>query len=110
MRIDESGKISYMGINTYSQKWQCLQTYGGKLAKDVTQATARDIMAANMPGVEDSSYDIMLTVHNEILTESPDTTNYSHENLSTLLTTNLNWALDLPLSADEFGALRYRND
>ncbi|KKF34362.1 DNA polymerase I [Erwinia tracheiphila] len=109
-RIDDSGKISYMGINTYSRKWQRLQTYGGKLAENVTQATARDVMAANMPGVEDNGYDIILTVHDEVLTEAPDTTDYSHEHLSTLLATNPAWALDLPLSAGGFEARHYRKE
>lgn len=109
-RIDDSGKISYMGINTYSRKWQRLQTYGGKLAENVTQATARDVMAANMPGVEDNGYDIILTVHDEVLTEAPDTADYSHEHLSTLLATNPAWALDLPLSAGGFEACHYRKD
>lgn len=109
-RIDDSGKISYMGINTYSRKWQRLQTYGGKLAENVTQATARDVMATNMPGVEDSGYDIILTVHDEVLTEAPDTADYSHEHLSTLLATNPAWALDLPLSAGGFEACHYRKD
>lgn len=109
-RIDDSGKISYMGINTYSRKWQRLQTYGGKLAENVTQATARDVMAANMPCVEDNGYDIILTVHDEVLTEAPDTTDYSHEHLSTLLATNPAWALDLPLSAGGFEAYHYRKD
>ena len=109
-RIDDSGKISYMGINTYSRKWQRLQTYGGKLAENVTQATARDVMAANMPGVEDNGYDIILTVHDEVLTEAPDTADYSHEHLSTLLATNPAWALDLPLSAGGFEAYHYRKD
>lgn len=109
-RIDDSGKISYMGVNTYSRKWQRLQTYGGKLAENVTQATARDVMAANMPGVEDNGYDIILTVHDEVLTEAPDTADYSHEHLSILLATNPAWALDLPLSAGGFEAYHYRKD
>lgn len=109
-RIDDSGKISYMGISTYSRKWQRLQTYGGKLAENVTQATARDVMAANMPGVEDNGYDIILTVHDEILTEAPDHPDFSHEHLSTLLATNPAWALDLPLSAGGFEALRYKKE
>ncbi|KMV67436.1 DNA polymerase I [bacteria symbiont BFo2 of Frankliniella occidentalis] len=109
-RIDDSGKISYMGINTYSRKWQRLQTYGGKLAENVTQATARDVMAANMPGVEDNGYDIVLTVHDEVLTEVPDIADYSHEHLSTLLATNPAWALDLPLSAGGFESLRYKKE
>lgn len=109
-RIDDSGKISYMGINTYSRKWQRLQTYGGKLAENVTQATARDVMAANMPGVEDNGYDIILTVHDEILTESPDHPDFSHQHLSDLLSTTLAWAEGLPLSAGGFEAYRYRKD
>ncbi|SFN76018.1 DNA polymerase [Izhakiella capsodis] len=109
-RIDDSGKISYMGINTYSRKWQRLHTYGGKLAENVTQAIARDVMATNMPAVEDSGYDIILTVHDEILTEAPDDADYSHEHLSTLLATNPAWASDLPLSAGGFEALRYKKD
>ncbi len=109
-RIDDSGKISYMGINTYSRKWQRLQTYGGKLAENVTQATARDVMAANMPGVEDNGYDIILTVHDEVLTEAPDIPDFSHLRLSDLLSTNPAWALDLPLSAGGFEAYRYKKD
>lgn len=109
-RIDDSGKISYMGGNHYSRKWQRLQTYGGKLAENVTQATARDVMAANMPRVEEKGYAIILTVHDELLTETPDTADYSHEQLSTLLATTPAWAVGLPLSAGGFEAFRYKKD
>ncbi|MBG6243637.1 MAG: DNA polymerase I, partial [Candidatus Symbiopectobacterium sp. Dall1.0] len=109
-RIDDSGKVSYMGINTYSRKWQRLQTYAGRLAENTTQAVARDVMAANMPRVEDNGYDIVLTVHDEIITEAPDTPDYAHEHLSTLLSMAPPWALDLPLSAGGFEAYRYKKD
>jgi len=45
-------------------------------------------MVANMPGVEDSGYDIILTVHDEILTEVPDHPSFSHQHLSDLISTN----------------------
>ncbi|WP_413725375.1 DNA polymerase [Sodalis sp. RH16] len=106
----EAGNISYMGTNPYSRKWQRLKTYGGKLVENVTQAAARDVLAGNMPGVEAAGYDIVLTVHDEVITEAPDSGIYSHEALSALLATNPKWAADLPLSAGGFEAYHYRKD
>ncbi|MBC8954892.1 DNA polymerase I [Xenorhabdus sp. PB62.4] len=108
-RLDD-GQISYMGTNPYSRKWQRLKTYGGKLAENVTQAAARDVLAGNMPRIEAAGYDIVLTVHDEVLTEAPDASDYSHEHLSSLLATNPEWAPDLPLSAGGFEAYRYRKE
>ncbi|CDH22402.1 putative DNA polymerase from bacteriophage origin [Xenorhabdus bovienii str. kraussei Becker Underwood] len=108
-RLDD-GQISYMGTNPYSRKWQRLKTYGGKLVENVTQAAARDVLAGNMPRIEEAGYAIVLTVRDEVLTEAPDTPDYTHEHLSTLLATNPDWALDLPLNAGGFEAHRYRKD
>lgn len=83
---------------------------GGKLAENTTQATARDVMAANMPLIEEVGYGIVLTVHDEILTETPAHSEFSHEHLSTLLATILEWALGLPLLASGFEVYRYRKD
>ncbi|MBD2803466.1 DNA polymerase I [Xenorhabdus sp. ZM] len=104
------GQISYMGTNPYSRKWQRLKTYGGKLVENVTQAAARDVLAANMPRIENEGYDIVLTVHDEIISEAPDSADYSPEHLSSLLATNPNWAPDLPLNAGGFEAYHYRKD
>ena len=41
----DTGQISYMGRNQYSRKWARLNTYGGKLVENITQAVARDVMA-----------------------------------------------------------------
>ncbi|MBW5867502.1 DNA polymerase I [Yersinia enterocolitica] len=106
----EGDKISYMGVNTYSRKWQRLKTYGGKLAENVTQAAARDVMANNMPLIEASGYEITLTVHDEVLTEAPDTDAFTSDKLSELLATCPEWALDLPLSAGGFEAYHYRKE
>lgn len=108
-RVD-NGQISYMGVNPYSRKWQRLKTYGGKLVENVTQAAARDVLAGNMPVIENHGYAIVLTVHDEVLTEAPDSTDFSHEQLSALLATNPEWAPDLPLSAGGFEAYHYRKD
>ncbi|QGH62716.1 DNA polymerase [Serratia proteamaculans] len=106
----DAGNISYMGTNPYSRKWQRLRTYGGKLVENVTQAVARDVLAGNMPGVEARGYEIVLTVHDEVITEAPDKDFYFHDQLSRLLATNPDWAIDLPLSAGGFEAYHYRKD
>ncbi|WP_294609688.1 DNA polymerase [uncultured Gilliamella sp.] len=109
-RIDENGKISYMGLNTYSRKWERINTYGGKIAENITQAVARDVMAWSMPCIDEIGFNIVLTVHDEIITEAPDTPEYSHEYLSQMLSTPPQWAKGLPLAAAGFEAYRYKKD
>ncbi|HCT9405226.1 TPA: DNA polymerase [Raoultella ornithinolytica] len=106
----EKGNITYMGINSYSRKWQRLKTYGGKLVENVTQATARDVLAGNMPLIEGAGYRIVLTVHDEVICEAPDTDDYTDAALSSLLSTNPTWAPDIPLNAGGFEALHYRKE
>lgn len=109
-RIDENGKISYMGLNTYSRKWERINTYGGKIAENITQAVARDVMAWTMPRIDQMGFNIVLTVHDEIITEAQDVPNYSHDYLSQILSTPPRWAKDLPLAAAGFESYRYKKD
>ncbi len=106
----EKGNITYQGVNSYSRKWQRLKTYGGKLVENVTQAAARDVLAGNMPLIEDAGYSIVLTVHDEVICEAPDTDDFNDTALSALLSTNPEWAPDIPLNAGGFEAYHYRKD
>ncbi|HDS2351030.1 TPA: DNA polymerase [Enterobacter hormaechei subsp. xiangfangensis] len=106
----EKGNITYQGVNSYSRKWQRLKTYGGKLVENVTQAAARDVLAGNMPLIEDAGYSIVLTVHDEVITEAPDTDDFNDKALSALLSTNPEWGPDIPLNAGGFEAYHYRKE
>lgn len=108
-RVDD-GQISYMGVNQYSRKWTRLKSYGGKFFENICQAVARDVMAANMPRIEAAGYEIVLTVHDEVVTEAPDTPEFNHRHLSALLATNPTWAPDIPLAAAGFESYRYKKD
>ncbi len=109
-RIDENNKIGYLGVNAYTRKWQRTYTYGGKLFENACQSVARDVMAHNMPAMERQGYDILTTVHDEVVTEALDTEQYSAKELSRILATPPPWAEDLPLAAGGFESNRYRKD
>lgn len=101
--------ISYWGINNYTRKWERIYTYGGKLSADATQSTAREIIAANLPLVEDAGFPIVLTCHDEVVTEPEDREEFSKDRLVNLLITRPGWIdFNLPLAADGFEAYRYR--
>jgi len=109
-QVDDAGKLSYMGINQYSRKWSRLKTYGGKLAENVTQAVARDVLATSMSAIEAAGFEIVLTVHDEIITEAPDAPDYDSDRLAQLMCDLPTWADGLPLAAAGFEAYRYRKD
>jgi DNA polymerase len=109
-QVGEDNAISYMGVNQYSRKWSRIKTYGGKLAENVTQAASRDVIAHNMPSVEAAGYDILLTVHDEDITEAPDEPEFNPEHLASLIAANPPWAAGLPLAAAGFESYRYKKD
>ena len=99
----KDGDISFSGAHHVET------TYGGKLTENITQAVARDIMAENLPLMSAAGYPILLTVHDEVISQKRilDTTR-SVEALSALLATRPSWAPDLPLKATGFTTERYR--
>lgn len=108
--LKEDGTITYMGVNQYSRKWSRLSTYGGKLVENVTQAVARDVLAYPMPMIEAAGYDLVLSVHDENLTEAPDSPEFNPDHLAGIMTTLPPWAKGLPLAAAGFEAYRYKKD
>lgn len=63
--------IRFMGKDQKTKQWLRQGTYGGKLTENITQATARDIMAIAMLAIDDSPiYDLLITVHDEAVTEA----------------------------------------
>ena len=104
----EEGKLSYMGVNQYTRKWERLYTYGGKLIENATQGGARDVLAHNMAEAEAAGFEITLTVHDELVTETIDSGQFTGERLSAIMSTVPPWATGLPLAASGWEGQRYR--
>lgn len=103
-----STRIKYQGENQTTRQWGFQHTYGGKLTENIVQALCRDILAWSMPGVEAAGYEIVLSVHDELITEVPDTDDYTTEELCALMCNLPIWAKGFPLAAEGDIMYRYR--
>ena len=102
VKVSEEGKITYLGVNTYSRKWCNLGTYGGKLAENATQGFAADIFGNGLVLADAAGYQPVLGVHDELLADK------SGVDLVKIMTTVPSWAVGLPLAAEGFESYRYR--
>lgn len=101
--------IHFMGVDGLTKKWKKEHTYGGKLVENITQAVARDIMAAAMFRAEVRKYPVAFSVHDEIVSEMPQG-HGSIEEFEKILCTLPSWADGCPITAKGFVTKRYRKD
>lgn len=108
----EIGKdsFSYYGIDQYKRKWLPIESYGAKCVENVTQAAACDLLCEALIRLDRAGYKTVLTVHDEAITEAPDTKDYSFANMERLMATTPEWAKGLPLVAAGYESYRYRKD
>lgn len=72
------------------------------------QAGSRDILYGSMPRAEAAGFQIVLHVHDELVTEFDPRTELTLDNLCEILAAPVHWAPGLPLSAAGFVSDRYR--
>ena len=100
---DARPSVSALGVNAVSGRYERFGLYGGLAAENVTQATARDILAHGMQ----TKYPIVAHVYDEIVCEIPadfgDLADFEK-----LLCQLPDWAVGLPLTASGWRGKRYR--
>lgn len=105
--IDVSKKAKIVPDDKNSGLWARIKTYGGMLAENATQAVARDVLADAMPRLEVAGYPIILTVHDEVVTE-PEVGHGSVGEMEAIMCDLPEWAAGLPVAAEGFEGERYR--
>jgi len=101
--------ITYEGLNT-ANKWSRGETYSGKLVENITQSTARDLLAEAMWRMEQKGLDIVAHIHDEVVLEVPKDS-VTVEDVTRIMNENPSWAEGLPLSsAGYFGPDFYFKD
>lgn len=113
-KLTDDGSITYMADASEdgktSRAWIRTYTHGGKMTGNVCQTLARDILAPAMLEAERQGYMPILSVHDEILTETPDTDEFSADGLIKIMATNPPWSAGLPLAAAGFETYRYKKE
>lgn len=89
--------------------WRTIDAYGGLLTENVVQALARDLMVCAMFKCEKNGLPVILTVHDEILTE-PLRADADHEALRQIMVDRPAWAsaIQIPMAAECWQGDRYR--
>lgn len=100
--------LTYMGRdNKKGGSWGRVRTYGGMLTENVVQAIARDLMAEAMIRVEIAGYRIILTVHDEIISED-DKDFGSQEEFEREMAISPPWAQGCPVAVEGAVITRYQ--
>lgn len=94
-------------LNSVTRQWTSQIIWGGLLTENVVQATARDIMATAMMQLEVKGYNVVLSVHDEIICEVPDDFGSIQEMIDIMITVP-GWAEGCPINAEGQEGKRYR--
>lgn len=91
--------LGYWGMNQKTKKWERLETYGGKLAENITQAVARDCLAEAIERLEAAGYPVVFHIHDEVVIDAGPGKD-SLDDVIRIMSQVPTWAEGLPLNAD----------
>lgn len=100
--------LTFEGLGA-NNKWVRGETYSGKLTENITQATARDLLAEAMRRMEIAGLDIVGHVHDEVILEVPKG-QYTVDDVCSIMNQNPRWADGLPLSSAGYTGNYYFKD
>lgn len=83
-------------------------TFGGRLAENIVQAVARDVLAEAIVRLEDAGKRVVAHVHDEILVERVD--GETVEEVASIMETLPTWAAGLPVASAGHVCERYHKD
>lgn len=102
-----TNELTFMGANSTTNQYLRTGTYGGSLVENIVQAVARDCLVEGVFRLEKNKYPVIMTVHDEVVSEVPE--NYgSVEEYEALLSVSPSFAPDLPIKAEGWEGKRYR--
>jgi DNA polymerase bacteriophage-type len=100
-------QVHYLHVDGLTNQWEETHTYGGKLAENITQAVARDVLAEALVRLEHHLWSVVLHVHDEIVVEAPTDVNYL-DAVGIIMARVPIWAEGLPIAVEGWVGRRYR--
>ena len=100
--------ITYEGLGQ-NNKWSRIETYSGKLVENITQATARDLLAEAMWRIENAGLDIVGHIHDEVILEVSED-GVTVEDVCQIMNQNPKWADGIVLNSAGYQGFYYFKD
>jgi len=105
---EEKDGVSVNMKNSYKNgKYEHQVLIGSSVFQSVVQATARDILVEAMKNLEKMGYDVIMTVHDEVVIEVPDDWDNTAE-IEQIMTTAPEWAKEIPLEVEGYISKNYK--
>ena len=104
--------LHYWGMKALDgggQKYQQIQTYGGKISENITQASCACLLRAAMLRAEEAGYPVVLHVHDEVVAQRRIGEG-NLEEYNAIMSEVPGWAEGLPMGASGWVGKRYRKD
>ena len=95
--------------NTYTRQWSRNALIGSSIFQSAVQGTARDCLAVAMINLEKAGYEVINSIHDEVLLLVEEQNGESAlADVVRIMTTPPTWAPDFPLAAEGWYGKRYR--
>ncbi len=104
----EKMAITYRGVDSKTHQFIRKSTWGGKLAENVTQALARDLLMEALLRLDDRGHRPVLDVHDEIAAERADDVWGDGGEMFSIMEESPTWAEGLPIKVEGWSESRYR--
>jgi len=101
--------FTYMGMDSYKNKWMRISAHAGGVTENVIQAIARDVLMVWMERVDAEGYPIVMHVHDEVVClMDEDFADTTLMRINALIEKPIDWADGLILTAEGFTSERYK--
>ena len=95
--------------STYTRQWGRNALIGSSIFQSAVQGTARDCLAVAMLNLEQAGYEVINSIHDEVLLLVEEQNGESAlDDVVKIMTTPPTWAPDFPLAAEGWFGKRYR--
>ena len=103
--------IGFYGKNQVTGKWEKQETYSGKIAENVTQSVARDLLAESIERLEANGFEILFHIHDEVVIDyGGGDADEALEKVYALMSEVPKWAKGLPMAADGWVGAYFKKD
>lgn len=103
--------IGFYGKNQVTGKWEKQETYSGKIAENVTQSVARDLLAESIERLEANGFEILFHIHDEVVIDyGGGNADEALEKVYALMSEVPKWAKGLPMAADGWVGAYFKKD